>query len=58
MLSCFLFSSIFHFARFAVTSDDNAHVILKFLENDRRVRETVYGHEYKIRAELTKPNGN
>ncbi|XP_054727596.1 uncharacterized protein LOC129237133 isoform X2 [Anastrepha obliqua] len=37
--------------------DDNAHVILKFLENDRRVRETVYGHEYKIRAELTKPNG-
>ncbi|XP_012159039.1 uncharacterized protein LOC101459856 isoform X2 [Ceratitis capitata] len=37
--------------------DDNSHVILKFLENDRRVRETVYGHEYKIRAELTKPNG-
>uniref|UniRef100_A0A1I8MDJ8 Uncharacterized protein n=1 Tax=Musca domestica TaxID=7370 RepID=A0A1I8MDJ8_MUSDO len=37
--------------------DDNAHVILKFLQNDRRVRETVYGHEYKIRAEFTKPNG-
>ncbi|XP_011185842.1 uncharacterized protein LOC105214232 isoform X2 [Zeugodacus cucurbitae] len=37
--------------------DDNSHVILKFLENDRRVRETVYGHEYKIRAELAKPNG-
>ncbi|XP_067619040.1 uncharacterized protein [Eurosta solidaginis] len=36
--------------------DDNAHVILKFLQNDHRVRETVYGHEYKIRAELTKPN--
>lgn len=38
-------------------SDDNAHVVLKFLENDHRVRETVYGHEYKIRAEFTKPNG-
>ncbi|TMW47453.1 hypothetical protein DOY81_007471 [Sarcophaga bullata] len=37
--------------------DDNAHVVLKFLQNDRRVRETVYGHEYKIRAEFTKPNG-
>ncbi|XP_055902651.1 uncharacterized protein LOC129938868 isoform X2 [Eupeodes corollae] len=36
--------------------DDNAHVILKFLENDRRVRETVYGRSYTIRAELTKPN--
>ncbi|XP_049303318.1 uncharacterized protein LOC105224589 isoform X2 [Bactrocera dorsalis] len=37
--------------------DDNSHVILKFFDNERRVRETVYGHEYKIRAELTKPNG-
>ncbi|XP_065372545.1 uncharacterized protein LOC135964280 isoform X1 [Calliphora vicina] len=37
--------------------DDNAHVVLKFLQNDRRIRETVYGHEYKIRAEFTKPNG-
>ncbi|KAH8267340.1 hypothetical protein KR018_011796, partial [Drosophila ironensis] len=36
--------------------DDNAHVVLKFLENDHRVRETVYGHEYKIRAEFSKPN--
>ncbi|XP_033241708.1 uncharacterized protein [Drosophila pseudoobscura] len=38
------------------TRDDNAHVVLKFLENDHRVRETVYGHEYKIRAEFSKPN--
>ncbi|XP_075170263.1 uncharacterized protein LOC142242560 isoform X1 [Haematobia irritans] len=37
--------------------DDNAHVALKFLQNDRRIRETVYGREYKIRAEFTKPNG-
>uniref|UniRef100_A0A1A9WJQ4 ZP domain-containing protein n=1 Tax=Glossina brevipalpis TaxID=37001 RepID=A0A1A9WJQ4_9MUSC len=37
--------------------DDNAHVLLKFLENDRRVRETVKGREYRIRAEFTKPNG-
>lgn len=36
--------------------DDNSHVILKFLEKDRRIRETVYGHKYTIRAELTKPN--
>ncbi|XP_020810960.1 uncharacterized protein LOC110186235 isoform X2 [Drosophila serrata] len=36
--------------------DDNAHVVLKFLENDHRVRETVYGHQYKIRAEFSKPN--
>ncbi|XP_055853112.1 uncharacterized protein LOC129916923 isoform X2 [Episyrphus balteatus] len=36
--------------------DDNAHVILKFFEKDRRVRETVYGRKYTIRAELTKPN--
>lgn len=40
-----------------IDRDDNAHVVLKFLQNDRRVRETVYGHEYKIRAEFTKPNG-
>ncbi|KAL9894131.1 uncharacterized protein LOC119638709 isoform X1 [Glossina fuscipes] len=37
--------------------DDNAHVILKFLEDERRVRETVQGREYRIRAEFTKPNG-
>ncbi|XP_017077326.1 uncharacterized protein LOC108111994 isoform X2 [Drosophila eugracilis] len=36
--------------------DDNAHVVLKFLENDHRVRETVYGHKYTIRAEFSKPN--
>lgn len=37
--------------------DDNTHVVLKLLENDHRVRETVYGREYKVRAEFTKPNG-
>lgn len=37
--------------------DDNSHVQLKFLENQRRVRETVYGREYAIKAELTQPNG-
>ncbi|KAL7731056.1 hypothetical protein ACLKA6_014270 [Drosophila palustris] len=38
------------------TRDDNAHIVLKFLENDHRVRETVQGHKYKIRAEFTKAN--
>ncbi|XP_055298010.1 uncharacterized protein LOC129566261 isoform X2 [Sitodiplosis mosellana] len=37
--------------------DENSVVVLKFLENQRRVRETVYGREYAIKAELTQPNG-
>lgn len=37
--------------------DENSHVALKFLENDRRVRETIYGREYQIKAEITQPNG-
>lgn len=37
--------------------DENSVVVLKFLENQRRVRETVYGREYSIKAELTQPNG-
>lgn len=37
--------------------DDNSVVVLKFLDNQRRVRETVYGREYTIKAELTQPNG-
>ncbi|CAD7092200.1 unnamed protein product [Hermetia illucens] len=37
--------------------DENSHVALKFFEKDRRVRETVYGREYTVRAELTQPNG-
>lgn len=28
------------------------------MENERRVRETVYGREYSIKAELTHPNGS
>lgn len=36
--------------------DENSHVVLKFLENDKRVRETVYGRRYTIRAELKQPN--
>lgn len=27
------------------------------MDNDRRVRETVYGREYTIQAALTEPNG-
>lgn len=42
---------------YVIDRDDNAHVILKFLEDERRVRETVQGREYRIRAEFTKPNG-
>lgn len=37
--------------------DENSVVVLKFLENQRRVRETIYGREYQIKAELTQPNG-
>lgn len=37
--------------------DDTTHVALKFMDTaERRVRETIYGREYTIRAELTKPN--
>ncbi|XP_055699659.1 uncharacterized protein LOC129799623 isoform X2 [Phlebotomus papatasi] len=37
--------------------DDNTHVALKFMDSsERRVRETVYGREYTIKAELTQPN--
>lgn len=43
---------------FATGRDDNTHVALKFMDSaGGRVRETVYGREYSIRAELTKPNG-
>ncbi|XP_060648021.1 uncharacterized protein LOC133837688 isoform X1 [Drosophila sulfurigaster albostrigata] len=38
------------------TRDDNAHVVIKFLENDHRVRDAVYGREYKLRVEFSKPN--
>lgn len=37
--------------------DNNAHTVLQFIENDRRVSEPVYGHKYIIRAEVTKLNG-
>ncbi|XP_031625255.1 uncharacterized protein LOC116341958 isoform X2 [Contarinia nasturtii] len=37
--------------------DENSVVVLKFLENQRRVRETVYGREYAVKVELTQPNG-
>lgn len=37
--------------------DDTTHVALKFIDSaERRVRETIYGREYTVRAELTKPN--
>lgn len=37
--------------------DDTTHVALKFMDSaERRVRETIYGREYTIRAELSKPN--
>jgi hypothetical protein len=31
--------------------------VIKFLENDRRVKETVYGRQYTVKAEVTQPNG-
>lgn len=30
---------------------------LKFYDNERRVRETIYGRKYTVRTELTHPNG-
>ncbi len=40
-----------------IIRDKDSYVALKFMENNRRVRETVYGREYTISAELTQPNG-
>lgn len=37
--------------------NDNSIVQLKFLENKHRVRETVNGRAYAIKAELMQPNG-
>lgn len=36
--------------------DKDMGVVLKFLDGDRRVRETVYGREYLIKAEVQQPN--
>ncbi len=32
-------------------------VSLKMLENEKRVQEVVYGHQYTLRAEISKPDG-
>lgn len=37
--------------------DETSAVQLKFMENSRRVRETVKGREYTIAAELAQSNG-
>ncbi|XP_055586581.1 uncharacterized protein LOC129739181 isoform X2 [Uranotaenia lowii] len=37
--------------------DDNLPITLKFFENNRRVRETVYGRSYTLKAEVTQSNG-
>lgn len=37
--------------------DENSHVILKFFDEERRVRELAYGHDYQLKAEVNHPNG-
>lgn len=37
--------------------DKDMGVVLKFLDGEKRVRETVYGREYLIKAEVQQPNG-
>lgn len=32
-------------------------VSLKVLENEKRVQEVVYGHQYTLRAEISRPDG-
>uniref|UniRef100_A0A336MZN8 CSON009214 protein n=1 Tax=Culicoides sonorensis TaxID=179676 RepID=A0A336MZN8_CULSO len=36
--------------------DKDMGVVLKFLDGEKRVRETVYGREYLIKAEVQQPN--
>lgn len=50
-----MFINLFFF--FVIYRDESSHVTLKFLEQERRVREVIYGREYKIRAEVAQPNG-
>ncbi|CAO1429499.1 unnamed protein product [Diamesa tonsa] len=37
--------------------DENSHVLLKFFDNERRVREVVFGRDYMVKAEVNQPNG-
>lgn len=37
--------------------DDNSHVVLKFFDEEHRVRELAYGRDYQLKAEVNQPNG-
>lgn len=37
--------------------DENSHVVLKFFDEERRVRELAYGRDYQLKAEVNQPNG-
>lgn len=37
--------------------DENSHVVLKFFDDERRVRELAYGRDYQLKAEVNQPNG-
>ncbi|CRK88251.1 CLUMA_CG002031, isoform B [Clunio marinus] len=37
--------------------DDNSNVVLKFFDEDRRVRELAFGRDYQLKAEVNYPNG-
>lgn len=42
---------------FAPFRDENSHVVLKFFDEERRVRELAYGRDYQLKAEVNHPNG-
>lgn len=48
---------MFYFMIFC-RDDKDMGVVLKFLDGEKRVKETVYGREYLIKAEVQQPNGN
>lgn len=37
--------------------DENSHVVLKFYDDERRVNELAYGHDYQLKAVVNQPNG-
>lgn len=37
--------------------DENSHVVLKFFDEEKRVRELAFGRDYQLKAEVNQPNG-
>lgn len=45
------------FSTITPSRDENSHVVLKFFDEERRVRELAYGRDYQLKAEVNQPNG-